>query len=428
MPLPLGAITVVWCLKNIMDNIVITGLGVLSSIGIGKRAFYEALGKGKSGVRPITLFDTSKFKAKLAGEIPEFKPQDVLGPKGLRNFDRTTKLLLCAGKLCLEDANLDIDKNNSTSIGVSVGTTLGSLWSISEFDKSALRDGPRFVNPAEFPNTVINSPASNLAIRFGIKGPCATISSGFCSSIDALEYAVNTIRNNRARIMLAGGVEELCVQTFIGFYKSNFLAGITGEELSCPFDKRRNGVIFGEGSVLFTLESEESAIERHAHIYARLGGYGTAFSPYAINKYEPKGTGLKKAISASLNNSGLDASRIDCIISSSNSSYSADLIETKVLQEMLGDYAQDIPITAPKSMLGETFALSGALAVATALFAIEKESIPPTINYKESDSACALDYVPNKPRALRINNALCLSFGPTGCNSCLVVTNSQGGQ
>jgi 3-oxoacyl-[acyl-carrier-protein] synthase II len=403
------------------NNIVIIGIGVVSSIGIGKDAFWQALQEGKSGVKPVTLFDTSNLKVKMGAEISDFNPAAILGEKGLRNLDRATKLLLCAGKLALDDAKIEINEENSTNFGISIGTTLGSLWSISEFDKSALRDGPHFVNPAEFPNTVINSPPSQLAIRLKVKGPCATISSGFTSSLDALKYGVDLIRNKRCQIVLAGGVEEFCAPTYLGFYRVKFLAGVKGEELSCPFDQRRNGGIFGEGSAILALESEESATKRGANIYARILGFGTHFYPYAINKYEPQGHGLKKAMRFALDDAGVSASEVDYISSAANSSQDADAIETGVVKDDFGAKAKEVAISAPKSMLGETFSAAGVLAATATIGAMQKGFIPATLNYKEKDKLCDLDYVPNKSRAATINKALINAFGPSGSNSCLVV-------
>ena len=174
-------------------RIVITGVGVLASNGIGKEAFWKNLEQGVSGIKPVTLFDTTNTRCKLAGEISNFEPKEVLGPKGLRNLDRATKLALVAAKLAIDDSGFHITEENTDDVGVSLGTTLGSVWSISEFDKEALRDGPRSVNPAHFPNTVINSPASQISIKFNIQGFNSTIATGFCSSLDAIYYAMNMI-------------------------------------------------------------------------------------------------------------------------------------------------------------------------------------------------------------------------------------------
>ena len=201
-------------------RIVITGIGVLACNGIGRDAFWNGLEEGRSGVREVSLFDTSTTRSKLAGEIADFNPKAILGPKGLRTLDRTTLLVLCASKFAFEDANLPhpVSGEDTNHYGVSLGSTMGSVWSISEFDKLTLREGPRAVNPAHFPNTVINSPASHISIRFNIQGFNSTISTGFCSSLDAVYYAMNMINLYGYEVVLTGGVEELCEQTYKGFY------------------------------------------------------------------------------------------------------------------------------------------------------------------------------------------------------------------
>ena len=235
-------------------RIVITGIGVLSPIAIGRDAYWERLSQGKTGFRPVTLFDTTPFHVNVAGEIDDFDPLSFLGKKGLRDLDRSTRLICSAAKLAINDSRLDITEDNTHSMGVSIGTTFGSLHSISQFDRSGLIDGPRYVNPSHFPNTVINSPASQVSIRFKIKGFNTTISTGFCASLDAVSYASDFIKLNRADVVLAGGVEELCEETFLGFHQLCCLSGTEGAEpVYCPFSARRHGIILSEGAGLLVL-------------------------------------------------------------------------------------------------------------------------------------------------------------------------------
>ena len=262
------------------EKIVITGIGVLSPIGIGREAYWEGLFQGKTGFRPVTLFDTASFRVHVAGEITDFDALSFLGKKGLRELDRSTRLICSAAKLAIDDSRLVMTEDNTHSTGVSIGTTFGSLHSISQFDRSGLIDGPRFVNPSHFPNTVINSPASQVSIKFKIKGFNTTISTGFCASLDAVSYAADFIRLNRADVVLAGGVEELCEETFMGFHNLGCLSGMDGSEpICCPFDARRNGTILSEGAAVLILEDEEHALNRNGVILARVLGYGNAFDP-----------------------------------------------------------------------------------------------------------------------------------------------------
>lgn len=410
------------------NRVVITGIGVISPNGIGKDAFWSASFSGLSGIKPISLFDTSSFKVKSAGEIKDFDPQIFLGPKGLRTLDRSTKLVSSATKLALDDAGLVITEENTHKIGVAVGNTLGSVYSISEFDKDALRDGPQYVNPALFPNTVINSPASQVSIKFNIKGFNTTISTGFSSALDAIKYAADFIKLGRAEVVLAAGVEELCVQTFLGFYRTAFLAGIADSslELSCPFDKRRNGIVLGEASAVLVLESLESARMRKANIYAEVIGAGRGFDSYRINKYNPNGTGLKFSMRSALKNSGVKADTLDYISSAANSTIEADRIEAQAIREVFGRDADRVYVSSVKSMTGECFSATGALQVALAAGAIQQQSIPPNINYSEKDPDCDLGNIVTKKTAAKVENVLVNAFGPSGCNTTVVISKFRG--
>ena len=412
-------------------RIVITGVGVLASNGIGKDAFWQALEEGRSGIKKVSLFKTNTMKTKLAGEIKDFDAKQYLGEKGLRLLDRSTKLVNVAAKLALEDANFKVTEENTDDVGVVLGTTLGSVWSISEFDKTALIEGPRYVNPALFPNTVINSPASQISIRFVIKGFNTTIATGFTSSLDALKYACDFIDFGRARAVLVGGVEELCLQTYLGFYKLSFLSGSkadAGPELSCPFDKRRNGIVFGEGASTILIEDLEHALARGAKIYAEIKSIGYCFYPFRLNKYHGLGTGIRAAMRQALKEAKLNPGDIDYISANANSTKEADLIETEAIKDVFGVSAEKIPISAIKSQIGETFSASGAMQLASGVGVLERNMIPATLNYKEKDPACDLDCVPNKARRAEIKNLLISCFGPSGVNNCVVLSKYEDGK
>ncbi len=402
-------------------TVVITGMGIFSPIGIGRVNYWDGLFHGKTGFRTISLFDTFPFNVHIAGEI-NFDPVLFLGKKGLRTLDRSTRLISSAAKLAIDDANLQITDENTHSIGVSIGTTFGSLHSISQFDREGLLEGPKYVNPSHFPNTVINSPASQVSIRFKIKGFNTTISTGFCASLDAVSYAADFIRLNRADVVLAGGVEELCEETFFGFYNLECLSGVNGSEpICCPFDKRRNGIILSEGAVVLVLEDETHALDRGAEILAAIMGYGNSFDPSADRSFNHTGNGLKNAISLALKEASLNPGDIDYISACANSTKGLDRMETKVIKGVFGEHVLNIPVSSIKSMVGESFSASGALSLAAAVGAIKKGFIPPTVNYKEKDPECELDYVPNIPRQKNINTVLVTSADPYGQNSAIIL-------
>jgi len=404
-------------------RVVITGLGILTGNGKGREDFWRALKSGRVGYRPISLFDTNDFSVKQAAEISDFDPKIYMGPKGLRNLDRSTKLLVSAAKMAIEDSGVTITERNTNNIGVSVGTTLGSLKSISDFDEVTLREGPRYTNPALFPNTVINSPASQVSIWHNIKGFNTTISTGFTASLDAMEYAYDFLQMERANLIYTGGVEEMCLQTFFGFYALKFLSGSRQAQpfINCPFDKRRNGIVFGEGACLVAMEELRHARRRKARILGEVVSFGYCFDTFRIHKYNPRGTGLKVAMQEALDKAGMNITDIDYICSNANSTVAADKIETRVIKEVFGRQAKKIPISSIKSMIGECYSVSGAFAVSAGLAAINQGFIPPTINYKELDPDCDLDYVPNKARRKKVKNVLVVNFGPSGPNVCMVL-------
>jgi len=403
-------------------TIVITGIGVLSPIAIGKDNFWDALLQGKTAFKSITLFDTSPFPVHIGGEITEFDPIVFLGKKGLRELDRSTRLVCSAAKLAIDDARLTITDENTNSIGVSVGTTFGSLHSISQFDRVGLTEGPRFVNPSHFPSTVINSPASQISIRNKIKGFNTTVSTGFCAAIDAASYAADFIKLRRAEVVLAGAVEEFCEETFLGFSKLGCLSGTNGSDpICCPFDARRNGIILSEGSAVFVFEDSTHALKRDAEILAVVNGYGNAFDTSTDRHFASSGKGLKSAITLALKSALIVPEDIDYISASANSTKGLDKMETAVIKEVFSTHAFNIPVSSIKSMVGETFSASGGLSVTAAIGALRKGFVAPTINYQEKDPECDLDYVPNHARQKTVRTALVLSSDPYGNNSAIVL-------
>ncbi|MDD2679293.1 MAG: beta-ketoacyl-[acyl-carrier-protein] synthase family protein [Candidatus Omnitrophica bacterium] len=368
-------------------RVVITGLGIISSLGVGKAAFTENIFQGVSGIKPIATFDTALFSAKSAGEARDFSPEAILGPKGLRTLDRSIKLVASATKLALEDSCLEITESNSRDVGVAIGTTLGSVASISDFDREALKEGPRYVNPALFPNTVINSPASQVSIKFNIKGFNVTISTGFSASLDALNYGVDALRFGRAKIVLGGGVEEFCIQTFLGFYKSGCLSG-------------PGAVILGEGSGIIVLEELDSALARKAKIYAEVLGFGSALQDF------------KKSMRLSLEEAGLAAEKIDYINSAANSSAEFSAREAKAIEELFGKKAGALPVSSIKPLAGESFSASGSLQVAAAISAIERQKVPPSML--------------NQAQSPMVEHVLINTGGKSGVNSSLIISKFKG--
>ncbi|MBU1044409.1 MAG: beta-ketoacyl-[acyl-carrier-protein] synthase family protein [Candidatus Omnitrophica bacterium] len=403
-------------------RIVITGIGIVSPIGIGKDEFWENLFAGKSGIKPITLFDTSNLKVKVAGEITDFDPLVILEVKKIMDLDRATLLLLSAAKLCLEDGQFQIDEKNTYQTGVAVGTTFGSLNSVSKYDQEALTEGPRYANPSVFPSTVGNSPASRISIKHKIKGFNTTISTGISAGLDALEYSADLIELNRAKQILVGSVEDLSLQTFMGLYKLDYLSGLhSTPACSCPFDKNRDGVVFAEGATMFLVQ-EADLVQDKTKIYGQISGVGSVFDPARFYRYNPKGTGMKRAMKMALDDAGLKPEDIDCVFANANATRGADPIETLAIKEVFGKYSQKVLVTAVKSITGETYSNSGSLAVAAALGAIAENKISPIINYKNKDENCELNFVLDKAKKQKVTHALINTFGPNGKNTSIIIS------
>ena len=407
--------------------VVITGIGVVSPNSIGKDDFNQALKEGRPGIRKITLFDTSGLRCKTAGEITDFKPEAFLGKKGLRTLNRSTRLALAAAGLALDDGGIKspVDKDAAYDYGVSLGTATGSMKSIMDFDRDILLEGPNFTNPALFPNTVMNVAASYASIRFNIKGFNSTIASSLCSGADAIFYAVSMIKNYNYKVAIAGGVDELCLETFMGFYKTGFLSGSrpnTEEFLSAPYDKRRNGAIYGEGACILLLEDLEHAIKRNARIYARIDGYGNSFDPRSGRMCNLRADGAALAINKALSDSDTGIDKIDCIYGSANSTPDGDAMEANAINRVFKDKAKSIYVTSVKSMLGETFSAGAVFSIAACVLGMSEGFIPPTINYSLPDRRCSLNIVKDKAMEARVDKALVNSFSGTGSNSTLLIS------
>lgn len=405
-------------------RVVITGVAIISPIGTGKDAFWQNLTGGVSGIKSITLFDVSKFKCKQAAEISDFDAKIYLGPKGIRHIDRTSLLVSSATVLAIKDANLENNIYGEDELGIVVGSTYGSINSISSFDFQSLREGPNYVNPMDFPNTVLNAPASRASIFCKATGLSTTISNGVTSSIDAIIYATDFLRMGRVKAVVAGGVHGLTHDIFWGAYSSKILAGSRDgtPEICAPFDKRRNGMVLGEASAVVVLETLEDALKRNAHIYAEITGYGTAFEPKMTTSKDYQIHGNKRAVLSAINDANLTLHDVSYVSANAYSGSYGDAMETRVVKEVFGMRASLIPITAIKSMTGECLDASGAMQTVAAIMSINSHTIPPTINYKERDPECDLDYVPEKARAMPVKNVLINSFSRLGNNSALIVS------
>lgn len=391
-------------LTNDSQRTVITGIGMVSPAGLGKEVYWHCLHSGNTAIRPVTLFDTEYLPGHLAGEVPDFKPAELLGQKGLRLLDRSTLLALTASQLALEDARLiPPNKQEAHEVGVVLSSTLGSMASRLGFAVDVLRDGPMSINPAYFPNLVTNSPASQVAIRFGLMGPNSTVASGMTGGIEALGYASDLIVNGKAHTLLVGGVEELCQESYVAFHTLGIgsKANSYQPEGSYPYDQARNGLILGEGCAILVLERLDHAKQRNATIYAEFLGRGTVCDPKASNQYNIWGTGARLAGEFALRDANMNADQIHAVVSGGNGSLIGDIGEARSLRQLFHGYA--LPVYSFKGSIGELFSASSAFQAATGVLILANGVIPAIVNLSNLDKRCPIACVQQesvKPKLL----------------------------
>lgn len=406
------------------DEIVITGVGVVSPIGIGKEAFWKGLDEGRSGIKPIAQFDTSKLNSKLGGEVTNFKPEDILGPQGLRNYDRCISLALSASKLALQDASLTVNAANSSNFGVVLGTSLGGIKTISEIDKQSMREGPRSLDPGLCPNVVLCSPASQISIRFGIKGFTTTVSAGFNSSYYALRYGLDLLRSNRGiKYLLVGAVEEFCEQVFKGFYYLGYLSGSRNghAEINAPYDRRRNGFILGEGAVMFILESKDDALRRGAKVYAKVSEYGEQFvhcsSQYSLQHSLRHADEIVNRLPPKLRNRLYE---IDFVSLGANSSVLGDALESHLMNSLFTEHEYYPEAGAIKSLVGESYSAGGCFQLLGALYALDQGRGFPAAGFHLEDDRCPAPFLAKQHVKRNIRKALIWGVGYGRSNHYLI--------
>ncbi len=393
-----------------------TGTGIISSVAAGAADFEAALYEGRSGIGPKTLFPESA-PGGCAGEVRDFMPQQWLGSKGLRVLDRSARLLSVAAHMALESSGLmrQASPEGDSDLGLVCGTMFGSVHSIASFDWSGLTDGPNLVNPMEFPNTVINSPAGQAAIKHRLRGVNSTISAGLVSGLYAIHYAMEFLRLGRARALLAGGVEELCEESYLSCRK----AGITSERGKLrPFAADRDGTVLGEGSALWVLETFETAAQRGARALLEVCGFGAAHDAQSTDEFNVRAAGATEAIRQALRAAGTQPESVGCIISSASGSRTGDAMELHALHAVFGSRLREIPICAPKATFGESLGASGALLAVAAGIAVQRRKVPPTAGYDGGEPGLRLS---SKPQEFTGEYALVNSFGCDGNNAALVL-------
>lgn len=404
-------------------RVVLTGIGPVTPIGIGKDAYWSALKSGASGVqRTDDLVDLEGIEVKIGAPAREFDALQFMDKKRARRLGRSTQMILAATQLALTDSCLDLDATDRTRVGVTVGTGIGNIEVLINTHETFLDKGPERVSPFFVPMFMPNASAGEISIEFGLSGPNYGTVSACASSNHAIGMASDLIRLGYADVMIAGGSEAVMHPlNYAGFDQARAISRRNDEpeRASRPFDAERDGFIIGEGAGIVVLESEEHARQRDGRLYAELASQGITADAHHITAPDPEGTGGRRAMEMALERAGLSHDEVDYINAHGTSTQLGDVAETKAIKTLFGDRAYDIPVSSTKSQVGHVLGGAGAVEAIATLMGVSDGMLPPTINLDHPDPDCDLDYVPNESREAEINVALSNSFGFGGHNSTL---------
>lgn len=408
-------------------RVVITGIGAITPIGKNVKETWDGIEHRKCGIDNISLFDTNHFKTKLAGEVKEYNPLDYFEPKQAKRLDRCSQFAIIAAREAVKDSNLSEENTDYHRVGVFVSSGIGGLNTIQDQCEVNFEKGNNRISPMFIPMAIVNIPAGNVAIEFGFKGESASIVTACASSTQAIGEAYKTIKYGYEDVILAGGTEAaICEVGIAGF--ENMKALCTSEDktrASIPFDKERSGFVMGEGAGILVVEELEHARKRGAKIYAEVIGFGSTTDAYHITSPCPDGEGGANAMIRAMKEANIKPEEVDYINAHGTSTHLNDVTETMAIKTALGEASKTVMVSSTKGNIGHLLGAAGAVEAIFCVKAIEKQLVPPTINYKEKDEECDLDIVPNEPRKAKIDIAMSNSLGFGGHNSCIVIKKQE---
>lgn len=405
------------------EKIVITGMGTVNPLGLNAKETWENVSTGKTGVAPITLFDSHKaeLNVHVAAEVKNFVPANFMDAKEARRRDRFEQFAIAAAREAMSQSGLEINEANAGKIGVIISSAIGGLTSLQEAILTNYEVGPRKVSPFFIPMLMANGGAGMTAIEFGIKGPCFSVASACASGADGIGTALMMLRSGMIDAAFAGAAECTLTTTGVAAFDR---VGATSRKTDLtpqPFDKERDGLVMGEGGAVFVLERESDAKKRGANILAELAGYGATADAYHVTAPHENGAGGSAAIRMALNSAGANIEDVGYINAHGTGTQLNDQAETRAIKSAFGELAYKTPISSTKSMTGHMMGATGALEVIFCINAIKEGILPPTINYQTPDPECDLDYIPNKAREAKISLAISNAFGFGGHNAVLAI-------
>lgn len=409
--------------ENNRRRVVVTGIGLVTPIGVGIEENWASLMSGKSGIGPLTRFDCSAYATKIAGEVKNFHPEDYISKKELRKMDPFLRLALGAAHLAMADSKLKIAPEDAPRAGVVMGCGLGGLLTLEESHKLILESGPKKVSPFFIPMLIGNMAPGLISIAHGAKGPNLSLQTACAAGTHAVGQAYHIIRDGFADVMITGGVEStVTVLALAGFNAMRALSTRNDEpeRASRPFDKERDGFVMGEGSGVLIMEELGGALARGARVYAEVTGFGASGDAFHMAAPAPEGEGAARCMRAALDDAGIRPDQVQYINAHGTSTDLNDKYETQAIKTIFGEHAYKMGVSSTKSTTGHLLGAAGGIEAAFTALSLYNQTMPPTMNYEFPDPDCDLDYVPNVPRKAAIDVAISNSFGFGGTNGTLV--------
>lgn len=410
-------------MDRLKRRVVVTGVGLVTPLGVGIDDVWQKILNGESGITPITRFDTSRHDTKFAGEVKDFNAEEYMSHKEVKKVDLFIQYALAATKIAVEDSGIDMTREDPERAGVIVGTGLGGLPTLEKYHSIFLERGPGRISPFFIPMLIANEAPAHISIQYGMKGPNLCIVTACATGNHSIGDATRAIQYGDADIMVAGGTEANLTPLTVGGFNAMKALSTRNDapaKASRPFDKDRDGFVISEGSGIVILEELEHALKRGARIYAEVAGYGYNGDAYHITAPAPDGEGFIRCIRMALRDAGLSPDEVDHINAHGTSTGLNDQTETLAIKTVFKEKAHKIPVSATKSMVGHLLGAAGAVEAIFSVLAIRDNVCPPTINYETPDPDCDLDYVPNKARSHSVNIVLSNSFGFGGTNGTLI--------
>ncbi len=409
-------------------RVVITGMGVVTSLGESLDQFWSALCEGRSGIGPLTLFDTTEFKVKFGGQVRDWDPVARFGVKEARHLDRFAQFALAAATSAVADSGIDFSKLPPEQCGVMIGSGIGGLSEFEAQHTIMMEKGPSRISPFTIPKLMVNAGSGQVSIKWGLHGPCSAVATACASAANAIGDALKLIQAGWADVMISGGSEAAITHMGLGGFASMRALSTRNDDptRACrPFDRDRDGFILAEGAGILILEAEEIALQRGARIYAELVGYGMSADGWHITAPDEHGRGAARSMRRCFADAGIAPEEVQYINAHGTSTPLGDLAETRAMKDVFGPHAAKLQISSTKSELGHLLGASGGVELVASALAIDTGVLPPTINLENPGEDCDLDYIPNVAREARVDTVMSNSFGFGGHNASLLIRRYQ---